>query len=191
MHVCYFWRCFKIKRVLSKHNIYGLLTGLIFGFLLQKGGITDYDVLVGQLLLKDFTVFKVILTAILTGMIGIYFLKSKKLVEFNLKPGSVATLITGGLIFGFGFGLLGYCPGTLVGAVGEGSLDALLAGVPGIIIGAGLFANIYPKFNKSFFVKNQIKKKSLLEYFDYNPLIIIMVVSLIIISTLILIELLT
>ena len=182
---------FKIKRVLNKHNIYGLLTGLIFGFLLQKGGITNYDVLVNQLLLKDFTVFKVILTAILTGMIGIYFLKSKKLVEFNLKPGSVATLITGGLIFGFGFGLLGYCPGTLVGAVGEGSLDALLAGVPGIIIGAGFFANIYPKFKKSIFEKNQIEKKSLLEYFDYNPTIIIMIVSLIIISSLILIELLT
>jgi len=182
---------FKIKRVLNKHNIYGLLTGLIFGFLLQKGGITNYNVLVNQLLLKDFTVFKVILTAILTGMIGIFFLKSKNLVEFNLKPGSVVSLITGGLIFGLGFGLLGYCPGTLVGAVGEGSLDALIAGVPGIIIGAGLFANVYPKFKNSFFTKNMIKRKSLLEYFEINPTLMIIIFSLIIIFTLFIIEILT
>ena len=182
---------FKINRVLNKHNIYGLLTGLIFGFLLQKGGITDYNVLVNQLLLKDFTVFKVILTAILTGMIGIFFLKSKNLIELNLKQGSVINLITGGLLFGIGFGLLGYCPGTLVGAVGKGSLDALIAGVPGIIIGAGLFANIYPKFKSSLFEKNQIKKKSLLEYVNLNPIFIIIIVSIIIILTLIIIEVLT
>lgn len=180
---------FKIKSVINKHNIYGLLTGLFFGFLLQKGGITDYDVLVGQLLLKDFTVFKVILTAILTGMIGVYFMKSFRLIEINLKPGTLISVITGGLIFGFGFGLLGYCPGTLIGAVGAGSLDALIAGVPGIIIGAGIFANIYPEFKNSFFEKNQIKKNNILEYFQVNPILIIFSASVLMVITLILLEL--
>lgn len=180
---------FKIKAILNKHNIYGLLTGLLFGFLLQKGGITDYNVLVNQLLLKDFTVFKVILTAILTGMIGVYFMKSFRLIELNLKPGTIISVITGGLIFGFGFGLLGYCPGTLVGAVGAGSLDALLAGVPGIIIGAGIFANIYPKFKNSFFENNQIKRLNILEYFKVNPFIVIFTASVIMILALFLFEL--
>ena len=52
--------------------VYGLVVGLVFGFLLQKGGVTRYQVIVGQFLLKDFTVLKVMLTAIVTGAVGIY-----------------------------------------------------------------------------------------------------------------------
>ena len=55
----------------------GLLFGIAFGFLLQKGGVTNYNVLINQLLLNDFTVFKIIISAIITGMIGIYFMKAK------------------------------------------------------------------------------------------------------------------
>ena len=53
---------------------WGFLFGIIFGFLLQKGGVTKYDVIIGQLLLTDFTVLKIMLTAVITGMIGIYFM---------------------------------------------------------------------------------------------------------------------
>lgn len=109
-----------IKAGSRLHLFVGLITGIIFGFLLQKGGVTDYDVLIGQLLLKDFTVIKIIITAIITGMIGIYFLKSKGLVKLHPKPGSLGSVVIGGLLFGIGFGLLGYCPGTVAGAVGHG-----------------------------------------------------------------------
>ena len=95
----------------------GLITGIIFGFLLQKGGVTDYNVLIGQLLLKDFTVIKIIITAIITGMIGIYFMNEKGYVNLHTKSGSLGSVIIGGLLFGIGFGLLGYCPGTVAGAV--------------------------------------------------------------------------
>jgi len=44
--------------------------------------------------------------------------------------------VIGGLLFGIGFGILGYCPGTLVGAIGQGSLDALFGGMIGLLIGA-------------------------------------------------------
>jgi len=47
----------------------GLLTGILFGFLLQKGGVTKYDVIIGQLLLTDFTVVKIMLSAVITGML--------------------------------------------------------------------------------------------------------------------------
>ena len=97
----------------------GLITGIIFGFLLQKGGVTEYKVLIGQLLLKDFTVIKIIITAIITGMIGIYFMNDKGYVNLHPKPGSLGSVIIGGLLFGVGFGLLGYCPGTVAGAVGR------------------------------------------------------------------------
>src|SRR5665647_2448840 len=109
--------------------IIGFLIGIIFGFLLQKGGVTKYDIIIGQLLLTDFTVLKVMLSAVVTGMIGVYALKGAGLAQMHPKPGSLGSSVLGGLVFGVGFGLLGYCPGTVVGAVAQGSLDALVGAV--------------------------------------------------------------
>ena len=125
----------------------GFFFGVLFGFLLRKGGVTDYDVLVGQLLLTDFTVVKVMLSAVITGMVGIELLRSRGLVNLHPKPGSLGSTIPGGLIFGAGFALLGYCPGTMAGAVGEGRLDALAGGVTGVLIGAWLFAVLFPRLS--------------------------------------------
>lgn len=108
----------------------GFLMGIFFGFFLQKGQVTRYDVLMGQLLLTDFTVIKVILSAILVGMLGIYPLKRRGYIELHRKSGSIGSTVIGSLIFGIGFALLGYCPGTAVGAVGQGSL-MLCSGDPG------------------------------------------------------------
>jgi uncharacterized membrane protein YedE/YeeE len=133
----------------------GLLTGVVFGFLLHKGGATRYDVIVGQLLLTDFTVVKIMLSAVVTGMIGVHALKSVGLARLHVKSGSFGSSVIGGLIFGVGFGVLGYCPGTVAGAVGQGSLDALFSGFVGILIGSWLFAAMYPKLreilNKGYF----------------------------------------
>lgn len=134
----------------------GLLIGIVFGFLLQKGGATRYDVIIGQLLLSDFTVVKIMLSAMVTGMIGVYLLRGLGMAQLHSKPGSVGSTVVGGLIFGVGFGILGYCPGTMVGAVGQGSLDALFGGIAGMLIGAGIFSEIYPKLergvlNKGYF----------------------------------------
>jgi hypothetical protein len=133
--------------------IIGFLIGIIFGFLLQKGGVTRYDVIIGQLLLTDFTVLKVMLSAVVTGMAGVYALKGAGLAQLHPKPGSLGSSVLGGLVFGVGFGILGYCPGTVIGAVAQGSLDALFGGVAGIIIGAGLFAAVYPKLENGLLKK--------------------------------------
>lgn len=122
----------------------GALIGFCFGFLLQRGGATRYEIIMGQLLLYDWTVAKIILTAILTGMIGIFIMNSRGLVKLHAKSGSIGSTLLGGLIFGIGFGILGYCPGTLAGAAGQGSMDALFGGLLGIIIGSGLYSRMYP-----------------------------------------------
>ena len=123
----------------------GFLFGIIFGFLLQKGGVTKYDVIIGQLILTDFTVLKIMLTAVITGMIGIYFMQSRKWIELHVKSGSIGKNVIGGIIFGLGFALLGYCPGTIAGAIGNGYLDATTAGLAGIILGSGIYAAVYPR----------------------------------------------
>lgn len=124
---------------------FGLGFGILFGFLLHKGGATKYDVIVGQLLLTDFTVLKIMLSAVATGMIGIYFMKSLGWIKLSLKSGSVGKNVIGALIFGVGFALLGYCPGTIAGAIGNGYLDAIVGGLAGILLGTWIFALIYPK----------------------------------------------
>ncbi len=166
----------------------GLFTGIVFGFLLQKGGVTQYNVIVGQLRLADFTVVKIIITAIITGMVGIYFLRDKNLIELSPKNKSPLQVIPGGLLFGIGFAVLGYCPGTIVGAMGQGSLDALLPGLAGILIGSALYANFHQKFS-GLINKGKFSQATLPEKLNINHWKIIFPVVAILISVLIIIEL--
>ncbi|MEQ9044695.1 MAG: YeeE/YedE thiosulfate transporter family protein [Sneathiellaceae bacterium] len=95
--------------------------------------------LIGMLLLEDFTVAKVMLAAILVGMVGIWSMHGLGLVELHVKPTRYAANIAGGLVFGAGFALAAYCPGTGAAALGQGNFDAL-AVMAGMVAGAYLFA---------------------------------------------------
>ncbi len=156
----------------------GFCLGILFGFLLQKGGVTRYDVILGQLLLINFTVVKVMLSAVVVGKIGVHFLKSLGVAQLHPKPGSVGSSVVGGLIFGVGFALLGYCPGTMIGAVGQGSLDALFGGVLGVLIGAGLFAEFYPALEKGILKKGDFGELTFPKLLKVNPWWIILPVTL-------------
>ena len=84
--------------------LWGLFFGILFGFLLHKGGATKYDVILGQLLLQDNTVVKIMLSAVVVGMPGIFLMKQFGWVDFQVKFGSFGKNIIGGLIFGLGLG---------------------------------------------------------------------------------------
>ena len=167
----------------------GLTIGFCFGFLLQKGGVTRYDVIMDQLLLQDWTVVKVILTAILTGMIGIYLLRIPGLARLHTWSGSFGSTVIGGLIFGIGFAILGYCPGTLAGAAGQGSLDALIGGVPGMVIGAGIYAAIYPKLAGRVLKLGEFDKETIPQMLGVKPWPVIALVTLVILMILGILEL--
>lgn len=151
---------------------FGFIAGIVFGFLLQKGGVNRYDVILGQLLLTDFTVLKIMLSAVITGMLGIHIMKHLGWVEFHRKPGSVGMTVVGGLIFGVGFAVLGYCPGTLVGALGNGFLDAIF-GAAGILIGSGLLAAAYPVLGRTIFTKGWFGDVSLPQVLKMNEWVFI------------------
>jgi uncharacterized membrane protein YedE/YeeE len=119
----------------------GVLFGIIFGFLLQKGGVAKYHVLIGQLLLVDYTVIKVMLSAVVVGALGIHFMHRAGLVELHIKPTRYASNIIGGLLFGVGFALSAYCPGTGAAALGQGNYDAI-AMMVGMFAGSYLFAEL-------------------------------------------------
>lgn len=123
--------------------LYGIVTGILFGFFLQKGRVLRYDRQVGALRLRDMTIVKFMLSTILVGMVGIYALRDLGVVELGIKPAMLGSNIIGGLVFGAGWGLLGYCPGTSLGALGEGRWDAAW-GILGMLAGAAAYAEAYP-----------------------------------------------
>jgi uncharacterized membrane protein YedE/YeeE len=130
--------------------LYGVVTGIIFGFLLQKAQVLRYEKQIGALRLMDMTILKFMLSAIVVSAIGIYFLKDVGVIQLSIKSTSIGAQVIGGLVFGFGWGLLGYCPGTAAGALGEGRIDGLW-GVLGMLGGGALYAAIYP-FMKTYII---------------------------------------
>jgi len=152
--------------------IYGLITGVLFGFLLQKGRVIRYDKQLGALRLINMTIVKFMLSAILVGMVGIYLLKDLGLIKLSIKPTILGTNIMGGLIFGIGWGFLGYCPGTSAGALGEGRWDALW-GIIGMFAGAAVFAETYPAMKNTVLTWGNFGKITLPEILGLNHWIVI------------------
>ena len=153
--------------------IFGLITGVLFGFLLQRGQVLRYDKQIGALRFQDMTILKFMLSHIVVAVIGIYFLADIGMLKFSIKPMIVGGVVLGGLIFGLGWGLLGYCPGTSVGALGEGRMDAFW-GIVGSLLGAGLFAEAYPVLAKSVLTWGNYGKITLPQVLGINHWFVVM-----------------
>jgi len=155
----------------------GLLFGIAFGFLLHKAGVSDYNVLIGALRLTDLTVIRVIISAILVGSIAIYVLGTFGMVRPHTKPTHYASNIIGGLVFGVGFGLWGYCPGTGAAALGQGSWDAAW-GILGMVIGSYVYALTTPKLKQLERIGDR-GKLIVPELIHINPGVFIIITSII------------
>ncbi|NLY84469.1 MAG: YeeE/YedE family protein [Acholeplasmataceae bacterium] len=152
--------------------IYGLITGILFGFFLQKGQVLRYDKQIAALRLKDMTIVKFMLSHVMVAMVGIYLLYDVGIVKLSLKPTILGALVIGGLVFGIGWGLLGYCPGTSLGALGEGRIDALW-GIAGMLVGAGLFAEAYPFMQKTVLTWGDFGKITIPQLLGINHWLVI------------------
>jgi uncharacterized membrane protein YedE/YeeE len=106
--------------------LFGLVVGFLFGYILTRTGVTKYPRVMGMLLLKDFKILKFMLTAVTSSMILFYVLGDLGLLTLTLKNLDWGKLV-GGLIFGTGMGMLGYCPGTMAARIGEGKRESILA----------------------------------------------------------------
>ena len=121
----------------------GAVTGVVFGVLLQKAQVLRFDRQVGFLLLQDMTIIKFMLSAILVGAVGMTVCQQAGLIAFKIKPLVVGAQVVGGVLFGAGWAIAGFCPGTAVGAVAEGRVHALWV-VLGMLAGAAVYAECYP-----------------------------------------------
>jgi uncharacterized protein len=118
-----------------------LLIGIGFGFMLEKGGFGSSKVLAGIFYGKDWRVLKVMFTAIVTAMLGLYAADGLGLVHMDLidfRPTYLGGQIVGGLLLGIGFVTAGYCPGTSMVGLVSGKLDAAVV-MLGILLGIGVF----------------------------------------------------
>lgn len=120
-----------------------MILGVLFGVILQRSRVNTFDKIAGFALLKDFTVPKVLFTAIGVGSILLFFQVNLGLATLSLKPLLLTGVILGGIIFGIGMAVLGYCPGTLIVAMGEGALDAVI-GVLGGLAAGWFYIMLYP-----------------------------------------------
>jgi len=150
----------------------GLITGILFGFFLQKALVLRYDKQLGALRFFDMTIVKFMLSNILVGMVGIYLLNDLGLAKLHVKATVLGGNIIGGLIFGIGWGFLGYCPGTSAGALGEGRWDAVW-GILGMLVGAALYAEAYPMMKKTVLTWGDLGKITLPQVLGVNHWFII------------------
>ncbi len=116
-----------------------LAMGFAFGWLLHRGRVTNFEVIEGQFCLKDFTMLKVMLPAIVVGGIGVFALVDLGEAKYYVKDANLLAVVLGAVIFGVALVFYGYCPGTGLAAAATGSLHALL-GVVGMVFGAVVYA---------------------------------------------------
>lgn len=170
-----------------KKIISALIFGVAFGFLLQKGGVGTYHILIGQLLLQDWTVVKIMMTAVVVGMVGIFTLHHFAKVNLHIKPTRLGPNIIGGLLFGAGFAFIGYCPGTAAAALGQGSWDALF-GMAGLVAGSWLYAELSGTLKKTVEKWGDLGKITLPDVLHVPRGVFVVVMALILTGVLFLIE---
>jgi len=122
--------------------LYALLVGVAMGALIQRAGASSPKMILASLRLENLSIIKFMATTIAIGMIGVYLLGNVVPMHFDIKPTYLVGVLLGGLIFGTGFAVGGYCPGTCVVGIGERRTDAWFALLGGVT-GALLFTLVY------------------------------------------------
>ena len=122
--------------------VLGLLIGAVFGAALSLAGFSSPRLIVEMLRLRDLRLVKALGTALAVGVLGVALLDAAGLAHTGVKTLHVAAILAGGAIFGVGFALAGYCPGTALAGAAEGRADAPFA-VLGGFAGTALFAALY------------------------------------------------
>lgn len=167
--------------------VLGLVTGILFGILLQKGQVAKFQTILGQLLLKDWTVFKIMATAIAVGTLGLHLLIAGGWASLHIQTAALARVLIGGVLFGVGLAIFGLCPGTSVAACGEGRRDALV-GVIGMLFGAGTYVAAFSTLEPVMKSMSDFGKVTLPQFTGTTPWLWSIGVAAIMTATLIILE---
>ena len=153
--------------------------GILFGFVLERAGFGSAKKLTSQFYLDDLAVFKVMFTAIVTAMLGVFYLSWLGLMDLSLVDLVTTNLwpqIVGGLVLGFGFVIGGYCPGTSMVAAVTGRIDGMVF-ILGVMAGVIAFGEAFPLL-KGFYESGDFGRLTLPQAFHlpYGLVVFLVVV---------------
>jgi len=137
----------KTGAISSSMNLWlALPIGFVFGYALFHAGFTDSRRIAWAFYFKDVGVPVVMFSAIATGMLGLWGMSLIGVIDISLVymlPTYLLPMAVGGLIFGLGMVIGGYCPGTAAASIATGKIDAVVF-IVGFLIGSMVFADFFP-----------------------------------------------
>jgi hypothetical protein len=157
--------------------IVAVVIGFFFGLFLERGGLGNPHKLTGVFYLKDFAVPKAMFSAMLVASSGLYLLGDLRLLDMMgiwIVPTFFWPQMVGGSLFGLGYLVAGYCPGTAVAGFASGRLDALVT-MFGMIVGSLLFAVVFPPI-EHFYKSSGLGTATLPNVLGVNHWVVIAVV---------------
>lgn len=158
--------------------VVAFVIGIAFGWFLERAGFGSAKKLVSQFYLDDLAVFKVMFTAIVTAMLGAFYLGWIGVLDLSLvylTPTNLWPQIAGGLVLGFGFIIGGYCPGTSMVGAATGRIDAMVY-VLGVAAGTFLTGEAFPLI-KTFYESGAMGRLTLPEvlHLPYGVVVLLVV----------------
>lgn len=123
--------------------IIALICGIIFSLIAQSVRLNTFDKIISTALLKSTEVIQILLFAIAISSAAFFIEYLLGGASIEVKPFYLVGVVLGGLFFGAGIAILGYCPGTMTMALAEGKIDAFFGYAGGIVAGL-VFTAIYP-----------------------------------------------
>ncbi len=159
--------------------IIAFIIGIGFGFALERGGFGSARILAAQFYFSNMRVLKVMFTAIVTAMLGVYYLSVMGFVDLSLiyiSETYILPQVIGGLILGIGFVIGGYCPGTSVVSFATGKLDGFVY-ILGVMFGIFVFGEIFP-FITDFYYSTNMGSVTLPQFFhlSYGMVVFLVVI---------------
>ncbi|MFN3873675.1 MAG: YeeE/YedE thiosulfate transporter family protein [Ignavibacterium sp.] len=149
--------------------IIAFIIGIAFGFALERGGFGSARILAAQFYFSNMRVLKVMFTAIVTAMLGLYYLSVIGFVDLSLiyiSETYILPQVVGGLILGIGFVIGGYCPGTSVVSFATGKFDGLMY-ILGVMFGIFIFGELFP-YITDFYYSTNMGSVTLPQYFHLS-----------------------
>jgi uncharacterized membrane protein YedE/YeeE len=145
----------------------GLFSGIAFGFVIQRVGATNPQKMFLAHLMRERYIPQFMLLVVIFASIGLFALEASGGGTTRPLPTSIVATGLGGIIFGIGWGLSGYCPGTCWAAVGEGRMDAVFTLLGGLA-GTAVFAHLHEALIPALYMPTNIGQITLTDLFGHR-----------------------
>lgn len=159
--------------------VVAVIIGIGFGFALERGGLGNARILAAQFYFTEMRVLKVMFSAIVTAMLGLFFFTAFGWLDLSLvfyTNTYIVPQVVGGLILGFGFVIGGYCPGTSCVSAATGRVDGMIY-LLGVMSGIFVFGEVFP-WIENFYYSTNLGKQTLMDWLGlpYGMIVLLVVV---------------